>query len=104
MSLAGRPGREAWRPDRTGVPVALQHRLDRLETRVHELTYWLDRAHADLTGWTFDGEPLRLGAPWPRQEGLRRLAHPRADVPADWPLDEVRVELALGGAALLRVA
>jgi alpha-mannosidase len=42
--------------------------------------------------------------PWPAREGVMRLAHPESAVPEDWPLDEVRLELDLGGEGLVRVS
>ena len=86
-------------------PTALTpaQRLDRLEVRLAELGFWLDRDFADLDGWSFDGEPIGLGEPWPRLEDVVKLAHPGASVPEEWPLDDARLHLDLGGESLVRV-
>jgi alpha-mannosidase len=76
-------------------------RSDRLRVRTAALAGWRDRAHVDLDAWTFEGAPLALGDPWPRRDGVVRLAHPDVEVPAGWPLHEARLELDLGGEALL---
>ena len=76
-------------------------RSDRLRVRTDALAGWRDRAHVDLDAWAFDGTPLAHGEPWPRRDGVVRLAHPQVDVPAGWPLAEARLELDLGGEALL---
>jgi alpha-mannosidase len=76
-------------------------RIDRLRVHTAALAGWRDRAHADLDGWTCDGVPLGLGAPWPRRDGVVRLAHPEVSVPDAWPLAETRLDLDLGGEALL---
>ena len=76
-------------------------RSDRLRVRTGALAGWRDRAHLDLDAWTFEGAPLALGQPWPRRGGVVRLAHPSVDVPDGWPLTETRLELDLGGEALL---
>jgi alpha-mannosidase len=47
------------------------------------------------------GAPSGLGDPWPRRDGVVRLAHPEVSVPDGWPLAETRLELDLGGEALL---
>jgi alpha-mannosidase len=86
-------------------PTALTpaQRLDRLEVRITELAFWLQRDFVDLDDWSFDGEPIRLGEPWPRLEDVVTLAHPGASVPAEWPLDDARLHLDLGGESLVRV-
>jgi alpha-mannosidase len=86
-------------------PTALTpaQRLERLEVRVAELCFWVDREFVDLDGWSFDGEPIRLGDPWLRLEDVVTLTHPGASVPGGWPLDDARLHLDLGGESLLRV-
>jgi alpha-mannosidase len=84
------------------MPIA--QRRDRLAERLTEVALWRDRAHVDLDRWTFDGEPLALGAAWPDRHGVRRLEARGVTVPGHWPVDEVRLDLALGGEGLLRIA
>ena len=83
--------------------LTMEQRLGRLEVRLAELTYWSDRASLDLDGWTFNGEPLAPGQVWPSREGVVTLAHPEVSVPAAWPLEDTRLDLDLGGEALLRL-
>jgi alpha-mannosidase len=86
-------------------PTALspEQRLERLEVRLDELGFWVERDFVDLDGWSFDGEPIALGEPWPRLEDVVTLSHPGAAVPEGWPLEEARLHLDLGGESLLRV-
>jgi hypothetical protein len=83
--------------------LSVAQRLDWLEARIDELTSWLDREWLDLDGWTFDGAPLALGAPWPDRAGVQRLEHAGVELP-DWPVEEVRLRLDLGGEALVTLA
>ncbi|HEX2409765.1 MAG TPA: glycosyl hydrolase-related protein [Solirubrobacteraceae bacterium] len=83
--------------------LSVAQRLDWLEARIDELTSWLDREWLDLDGWTFDGAPLALGAPWPDGDGVQRLEHAGVELP-DWPVEEVRLRLDLGGEALVTLA
>jgi alpha-mannosidase len=83
--------------------LSTEQRIQRLEARVHELGYWVDRSHADLERWSFDGEPMSLGEPWPDLEGVHVFAHRQVSVPEGWPLAEVRLELDVGGEGLVRI-
>jgi alpha-mannosidase len=76
-------------------------RSERLRVRTVALAGWRDRAHVDLDGWSCQGAPLALGDPWPRRDGVVRLAHREVAVPDGWPLAQTRLELDLGGEALL---
>jgi len=76
-------------------------RSDRLRVRTAALAGWRDRAHLDLDAWTFEGAPVALGDPWPRRDGVVRLAHPVVELPDGWPLGGARLALDLGGEALL---
>ena len=82
------------------MPLRFDQRLARLETRLRELTYWRARETLDIDGWRFEGEPIALGAPWPRREGVARL-EASAAVPEGWPLEETRLTLNVGGESLL---
>ena len=81
----------------------IEQRIQHLEARLKELALWRVREHAELTRWSFDGSPLPQGASWPTLEGVHTLSHPFCRVPDQWPLEEVRLDLALGGEGLLRI-
>jgi len=85
------------------VTDSLEQRLQRLSSRIDELEKWRECAWCDLTAWLFDGEPIALGARWPRSDGMVRLEHPPARVPGGWPLAATRLEIAPGGESLLRI-
>jgi alpha-mannosidase len=79
------------------VSLTVAQRLDWLEARIAELRWWRDREWLELDGWTLDGAPHALGAPWPDRAGVHRFAHPETAVP--WP--DARLRLDLGGEALV---
>ncbi|MFO1143553.1 MAG: alpha-mannosidase [Amaricoccus sp.] len=81
-----------------------RQRTDRLRKRLTELELWTVAAELPLEGWTFDGQPHAHGAAWPTREGVVKLALAGVEVPADWPLDETRLDVNLGGEGLLRIA
>ena len=81
----------------------LDQRRQRLRDRREELEVWRVRARARIDGWTCDGAPHRLGAPWPSREGVRLFAV-TASAPADWPLEATRLRLDLGGESLVTLA
>lgn len=85
------------------MPLTTAQRLHRLRVRAAELPLWRVRARAPIAGWRCDGEPIASGAPWPRIEGLARLAA-EAEAPADWPLEATRLSLNVGGESLLSLA
>jgi len=80
--------------------LSLAERLTRLRVRADELESWRVVAASSVEGWSCDGAPIVLGANWPRVEGVRPFAA-AAEVPADWPLDEARLLLDLGGESLV---
>ena len=85
------------------MPLTLDQRRDRLRQRLAELEAWRVRARASIGGWSCDGLPIALGAAWPSREGARRFtAH--ATAPADWPLEDIRLRLDLGGESLVTLA
>ena len=85
------------------MTLTLEQRVHRLEVRIGELELWCDRASLDLEGWRFGGEPIALGAPWPRREDVARLELPEGRVPDEWPPAETWLELAPGGEGLLTI-
>ena len=78
----------------------IEQRIERLQTRLRETAFWRVRETRDIEGWRCDGQPIAIGAPWPSREGIVRFAA-EASVPDDWPLDETRLSLDLGGESLL---
>ena len=82
------------------MPLSIEQRLHRLTVRTGELAHWRARASRELDGWTFEGREIALGAPWPRREGVVRF-EARAEIPPDWPVDETRLSLNVGGESLL---
>ncbi len=78
-------------------------RRERLLQRLEELEPWRLRARAPIANWTCDGAPIALGAPWPTTDGVRRFAV-SAQSPADWPVEETRLALDLGGESLVTLA
>ncbi|HWF77022.1 MAG TPA: hypothetical protein VN694_07560, partial [Caulobacteraceae bacterium] len=59
------------------------------------------RERAPVGGWTFEGQPIRVGEAWPDRRGVRHLAAERFEAPAEWPLEETRLSLDVGGESLL---
>jgi alpha-mannosidase len=83
--------------------LSLDQRVRRLLKRLAELELWEKRAVIPLDAWTFNGAPLAPGSPWPSREGVASFAHPPVESPADWPLEETRLQLDLGGEALIAI-
>jgi alpha-mannosidase len=79
-------------------------RVTRLKKRSEELALWTVRRAIPLDHWLFNGEPIARGEPWPTREGVAALSHGEVAVPADWPLDDARLDLDLGGEGLLRLS
>jgi len=80
-----------------------EQRLRRLQARLRELRFWLDREVVELPNWHFNGSALGIGEAWPTREGLVHLVHPEVQLPAYWPLEESRLELNLGGEGLVHI-
>jgi alpha-mannosidase len=85
------------------MPLSMEQRLDRLKTRLNELPLWRVAESQAIEGWTFEGEPIALGAAWPHIDGAFRL-EASATVPATWPLEETRLSLDVGGESLLTLS
>ena len=82
------------------MPLKTDQRIERLQTRLRETAFWRARETREIGDWRCDGEPIALGAPWPSSDGVLRFAA-EASVPDDWPLEETRLSLDLGGESLL---
>ncbi|MDQ3766103.1 MAG: alpha-mannosidase, partial [Actinomycetota bacterium] len=86
------------------MTLTTEQRLHRLRVRTDELAFWRDRAYVSLDEWSFNGEPLALGAPWPKLEGVSFFEHLEVQVPDEWPVGETRLDLDLGGEGLIVIA
>jgi alpha-mannosidase len=85
------------------VQLTIRQRLDRLRVLLQELSCWRLRTSVELTSWSCDGQPIGRGELWPSRQRIARMAHPTAEVPADWPLEHTRLRLDLGDETLLKV-
>lgn len=83
--------------------LTVAQRLARLKVRVTELLHWRNRAIHPIDGWTFDGEPIALGEPWPRRRGVVHFSA-WTELPADWPHEDARLQLDLGGESLITLS
>ncbi|MBW8727789.1 MAG: alpha-mannosidase, partial [Inquilinus limosus] len=82
------------------MSLSIAQRLHRLDARIAEILCWREQASEPIGEWRCDGRRLSLGDPWPHTEGVLAFAA-EAEVPAAWPLDEVRLRLDVGGESLL---
>jgi alpha-mannosidase len=82
------------------MPLRIDQRLERLQARLRETAFWRARQTREIEGWRCDGAPIAVGAPWPSRDGIVRF-EAVASVPDDWPLEEARLSLDLGGESLL---
>lgn len=82
------------------MSLTIAQRLDRLKVRTAELAHWRDRQSLTIDGWTFDGEPIAHHQDWPHRKGTVHFAV-SATAPADWPLEQIRLQLDLGGESLV---
>ncbi|MGO8070708.1 hypothetical protein AB9E28_35160, partial [Rhizobium leguminosarum] len=78
------------------MPLTIAQRLDRLKVRIAELDHWRDRQSATIDGWTFEGEPIAHHQDWPHRQGVVHFAA-TYEAPEAWPLDDIRLQLDLGG-------
>ncbi|MDK4739997.1 glycoside hydrolase family 38 C-terminal domain-containing protein [Rhizobium sp. CNPSo 3464] len=85
------------------MQLTIAQRLDRLKVRTAELSHWRERAVLPIHHWTFEGEDIAIGQAWPHRKGVVHFAS-QANVPADWPLEETRLQLDLGGESLITLA
>lgn len=85
------------------MTLTLTQRLDRIRVRIAELEHWRSRETIEIDSWTFEGEPIALGDPWPRKDGTVRFSG-AITLPGHWPLDDARLVLDLGGESLITIA
>jgi len=78
--------------------------IARARRRRDEIAAWRVRDVRPIGGWSFDGEPIAVGAPWPDRDGVRHFKSGAFEVPAEWPLGEARLALDAGGESLLTIA
>ena len=50
------------------MTLSLEQRLDRLRVRIGELAPWRVIEERTIEGWTFEGDPIGLGARWPNSK------------------------------------
>lgn len=81
----------------------LEMRLRRMTKRLEELAEWQAREVVALEGWTLEGRPVAAGERWQDEGRPMHFAHGPVEVPAHWPLEEVRLHLWLGGEGLVRL-
>ncbi len=81
------------------MTLSIEQRLDRIKVRLDELTWWRERESVPVGGWTLNGKPIEVGAPWPNRDGVQSFAT-GVSVPSSWPIAETRLFLDLGGEAL----
>src|SRR6478736_2010420 len=91
--------------DRTPVMqhLTISQRLDRLKVRTAELAHWRNRDTIEIDGWTFNGKPIAHREDWPRKEGVVHFAV-KAQAPEEWPLEDIRLQLDLGGESLITLS
>ncbi|MDL2408529.1 glycoside hydrolase family 38 C-terminal domain-containing protein [Rhizobium calliandrae] len=82
------------------MQLTIAQRLDRLKVRTAELSHWRERAVLPVRNWTFEREDITIGQAWPHRKGVVHFAS-QANVPTDWPLEETRLQLDLGGESLI---
>src|ERR1700748_3477154 len=78
-------------------------RLDRIKVRTAELACWRERETRPVDGWTFEGKPIAVGDAWPKSDGVVHLAA-KAEVPENWPLEETRLSINVGGESLISLS
>lgn len=84
------------------MSLTIAQRLDRLKVRTAELAHWRHRQSCVIDGWTFDGEPITHHQDWPHRKGTVHFAA-SATAPSDWPLEQIRLQLDLGGESLVTI-
>ncbi len=84
--------------------LSLDQRVRRARRRLGEIAIWRVRETKAIGGWSFDARPIGVGQAWPDKAGVHELISGPFEVPADWPLDEARLALDVGGESLLTIA
>jgi alpha-mannosidase len=83
--------------------LTISQRLDRLKVRTAELAHWRNRDTIEIDGWAFNGKPIAHREDWPRKEGVVHFAV-KAQAPEEWPLEDIRLQLDLGGESLITLS
>jgi len=78
-------------------------RVRRARRRLGEIAVWRVRETKAIGGWSFDGAPIALGDAWPDRMGVHKIDGGPFEVPAEWPLEETRLSLDVGGESLLEI-
>lgn len=76
--------------------------LEQLGTMLDELEIWTYRDRIPLGDWLFDGNPIKPGDRWPSLDGPHVFTS-TIIVPDEWDLEECRLEVAVGGEALMTI-
>ena len=71
----------------------LEMRLRRMAKRLEELDRWAVREAVPLERWTLQGEAVARGFAWTDCGTPLPFSHPEVEVPAHWPMAEVRLHL-----------
>lgn len=82
------------------MSLTFRQRLDRIDVRVEELSFWREREAVTIEGWRFEGAPIAIGGFWTKRDGVLKL-DAEAIVPDHWQLAETRLQLDVGGESLL---
>ncbi|MBX5068221.1 alpha-mannosidase [Rhizobium lentis] len=85
------------------MPLTIAQRHDSLKVRIAELAHWRDRYSSPIDGWTFEGEPIAHQQDWPHRQGVVHFAA-SAEAPQSWPLENIRLQLDLGGESLIMLS
>jgi alpha-mannosidase len=83
--------------------LSVTQKLVRLRRRRDEIAAWRNRCTVPIDGWNFDGAPIERGEVWPNRNGVHRFECAAFEVATDWPLEEVRLGVDVGGESLLRI-
>ena len=83
--------------------LTIDQRIELLQERLSEMHFWRERQSKVITGWTLDGESIAVGERWPDRHGVHTLRSGHVTIPADWELNDVRLDLDLGGEGLVSI-
>jgi alpha-mannosidase len=83
--------------------LTIDQRIELLKERLSEMHFWRERQSKELTEWVLDGKSIAVGERWPDRHGVHTLTSGRVTVPRDWALNDVRLDLDLGGEGLVGI-